>query len=131
MSKGLQQSLVDLSQLRKDLSKEYRIKQKITEDLKRWWKKEYVLQLCNYHEMKRPPRGYPKFRVGDVALLQEDTCPRQMWNTAPREKVHQGRDGKTTAILRLPDRNRISQSLSAVRHRFGYLSGWEGLEDNR
>jgi hypothetical protein len=57
---------------KKELTKEFRMKQKITEDLYRRWKREYLLQLRNYHEVKRPKGKHLAFRVGDVILLHKD-----------------------------------------------------------
>jgi hypothetical protein len=84
--------------------------QKVTEDFWRRWKKEYLLQLRNYNEVKRPPGEHHKFRVGDVILVQEDIQPRQMWKIARIEDVHQGKDWKIwTVTLRQADGTRISQ----------------------
>lgn len=100
---------------KKDLNKEYRQKQKITEDFWRRWTKEYLLQLRNYHEVKRRQKKRPYVRVGDIVLLQEDNTPRHMWRRARIEEVREGRDGKVrTVILRRPDGYKITRPIQLV-----------------
>jgi tRNA G37 N-methylase Trm5 len=97
------------------LNKEYRQKQKITEDFWRRWTKEYLLQLRNYHEVKRRQKKRPYVRVGDIVLLQEDNTPRHMWRRARIEEVREGRDGKVrTVILRRPDGYKITRPIQVV-----------------
>jgi len=68
-----------------NLTKSFRQHQKLTEDLWRRWQREYLLQLRNYQEIRRPARQGPKFKVGDIVLLQEercrDTCKRKPGST--------------------------------------------------
>jgi hypothetical protein len=99
----------------KDLSREFRLKQKVTEDFWRHWKREYLLQLRNYHEVRRPSGEHPKFRVGDIVLLQEDIRPRHLWKRARLEDIHPGRDGKIrTVTLRQADGSKISRPVQLV-----------------
>jgi hypothetical protein len=71
-----------------DMSREFRLKRKITEDFWRRWKREYLLQLRNYHEVRRPSGQHPKFRVGDIVLLQDDIRPRHLWKRVRLEDIH-------------------------------------------
>ena len=63
------------------LTKEFRVRQKLVDDLWRRWQKEYLATLRSFHEV-RQQHAYTKFRIGDVALLQEEVCPRHMWKRA-------------------------------------------------
>jgi hypothetical protein len=61
-----------------DLTRSFRQHQRLTEALWRRWQREYLLQLRNYHEVRRPARQGPKFKVGYIVLLQEDRMPRHV-----------------------------------------------------
>ena len=54
----------------------FRQHQRLTEALWRRWQREYLLQLRNYHEVNRPARQGPKFKVVNIDLLQEERTPR-------------------------------------------------------
>lgn len=99
---------------RNDLSKEFRLRQKISDDLWRRWKKEYLLLLRNYHEVRGHP-ARPKPRVGEVVLLQEDTNARHMWKRAVVEEVRPGRDNKIRClVLRQPDGTKTTRPVQLV-----------------
>ncbi|XP_049798831.1 uncharacterized protein LOC126233618 [Schistocerca nitens] len=99
---------------RKDLAKEFRLRQKVNDDIWRRWKTEYLLLLRQYHEVK----GYPsqrKPRIGEVVLLQEDSKPRHLWKRAVVEEVWHGRDCKIRCIiLRQPDGMKICRPVQLV-----------------
>jgi len=61
-----------------NLTRSFRQHQRLTEALWRRWQREYLLQLRNYHEVRRPARQGPKFKLGDIVLLQEERTPRHM-----------------------------------------------------
>jgi hypothetical protein len=99
----------------KMLTKAFWQSQKLTQDLWRRWQKEYLLQLRNYHEVRKPSRQGPKFRVGDIVLLQEEKQARHMWKKARIEDLHLGRDNQIrTVILRQTDTMRISRPVQLV-----------------
>jgi len=68
-----------------NLTRHFRQHQRLTEALWPRWQKEYLLQLRNYHEVKRQARQGPKFKVGDIVLLRRkerrDTCARKPGST--------------------------------------------------
>jgi len=58
---------------RKDLAKEFRMRLKLSDDFWKRWQKEYLLQLRNFHEVRKPQRSRD-LRQGDVVLIQEDVA---------------------------------------------------------
>jgi hypothetical protein len=88
---------------------------KLTEALWRRWHREYLLQLRNYHEVGRPARQGPKFKLGDIILLQEERMPRHMWKKVRIEELLRGRDGqiRTVSLCHL-DRTKISRPVQVV-----------------
>ena len=61
-----------------NLTRSFRQHQRLTEALWRRWQMEYLIQLRNNHEIRRPARQGPKFKVGDIVLLLEERMPRRM-----------------------------------------------------
>jgi len=89
--------------------------QRLTEALWQRWQREYLLQLRNCHEFRRPAQEGPKFKVGDIVLLQEENMLRYMWKRARINELHQGRDGQVrTVSLCHPDRTKISRPVQLV-----------------
>jgi hypothetical protein len=98
-----------------NLIKSFRQHQKLTEALWRCWKVEYLLQLRNNHEIRRPARQRPKFKVGDFVFLQEERMPRHMWKKARIDELIRGKDCQIRKVsLRLPDRTKISHPVQLV-----------------
>ena len=87
----------------------------LTGALWRHWQREYLLQLRAYHEVRRPARHGPRFKVGDIVPLQEERTPRHMWKKARIDELLQWRDGRIrTVSLLLPDRTKISRPVQLV-----------------
>jgi hypothetical protein len=98
-----------------DLTRSFRQHQRMAEALWRRWQREYVLQLRTYHEVRRPARQGPKFKVGDIVLLQEERTLRHMWKKARIDELLQGRDGRIRRdSLLLPDRTKIRRPVQLV-----------------
>jgi len=98
-----------------NLTRSFRQHQRLTEALWRRWQREYLLQLRNYHEIRRPAQQGPKFKVGYIVFLKEERMPRHMWLKARIDEILQGRDGQIrTVSLRLPDRTKISRPVQLV-----------------
>jgi hypothetical protein len=96
------------------LTKEFRMRQKHTDNFWRRWQREYLTTLRGFHEV-RQQQASTKFRRGDVALLQEDVRPRHMWKRAVIEQLTEGRDGMIlTVILRTPEGNKITCLIQVV-----------------
>jgi hypothetical protein len=55
---------------RLNLAKEFRLKQKLSDDFWKRWTKEYLLELRNFHEVQRPVGKTTQLRLGDVVLMQ-------------------------------------------------------------
>jgi hypothetical protein len=80
-----------------NLTKEFRLKQKLSDDFWKGWTKEYLLELRNFHEVQRPVRKTAQLGLGDVVLIQEDVRPRP----ARVEDLRKGWDGQVkTVVLR-------------------------------
>ncbi|XP_049769730.1 uncharacterized protein LOC126108506 [Schistocerca cancellata] len=69
-----------------NLTKEFRLRQQLCDSFWNRCVKEYLLELRNYHEVKRPSGRVIPFRPGDIVLIQEDLRPRHMWKKARIEK---------------------------------------------
>ena len=63
------------------LAKEFRMRQKLADDFWIRWQREYLTTLRSFHEV-RQQQPSARLRVGNVALLQEEVCPRHMWKRA-------------------------------------------------
>ena len=63
---------------KENLTRSFQQHQRVNEALWRRWQREYLLQLTNYREVRRPARQGPKFKVGDIVLLLEERMPRRM-----------------------------------------------------
>ena len=95
------------------LTKEFRMRQKLVDNLWRWWQREYLTTLRSFHEVWQQ-QASPKFGIGDVALLQE-VRPRHMWKRAHFEQFVKGRDGKIrTVVLRTTEGNKITRPIQLV-----------------
>jgi len=56
-----------------------------------------------------------KFRIGDVALLQEEVRSRHMWKRARIEQLIPGRNGiLRTVVLRTSEGNKITRPIQLV-----------------
>ena len=77
---------------REYLTRSFRQHQRPTESLWRRCQREYLLQLRTYHEFRRPVRQGPKFKVGDIVLLQEERMQRHMWKKARIDELFSGRE---------------------------------------
>ena len=71
---------------------------KLLDDFWKRWQKEYLLQLRNFHEVRKSQRSRD-LRQGDVVLIQEDVRPRHMWRKAIVEGLQEGRDYKVRRII--------------------------------
>ena len=90
------------------------MRQKLVDDLWRRWQREYLTTLRSFHEV-RQQHASTKFRIGDVALLQEEVRPRHMWKRARIEQLIQGRDGKIrTVVLRTLEGTKITRPIQLV-----------------
>ena len=69
---------------------------KVLEHFRRWWKKEYLLELWESHrQAKHPPKesNCGPIAAGDVVLVHEDNRPRGFWKLAKVENLIRGADG--------------------------------------
>lgn len=99
---------------RQELAKEFRRKMKLADDFWKRWQKEYLMQLRNFHEVRKP-RTLKGIRQGDVVLVQEDVRPRHMWRKAVFDRLLEGRDNEVrTVVLRTPEGRRISRPVQLV-----------------
>ena len=99
---------------RKDLAKKFRLKLKLSDNFWKRWQKEYVLQLRNFHEVRKP-RKCRDIRETDVVLIQEDVHPRHMWKKAIVKGLHEGRDHKVRpGILRISEGLKFSRPVQLV-----------------
>jgi hypothetical protein len=100
---------------RQNLAKEFRLKQKLSDDFWKRWTKEYLLELRSFHEVQHPVGKNAHFRLGDVVLVQEDARPRHVWGRARIEELRKGRDGQVrTVMLRKGDGCQITRLIQLV-----------------
>jgi hypothetical protein len=101
--------------VRQKLAKELRLKQKLSDDFWKRWTKEYLLELRNFHEVKRPVGKAALIRLGDVVLIQEDVRPRHQWGRARIEELRRGRNGQVrTVLFRTSDGRQITRPIQLV-----------------
>lgn len=113
-----------------NLSKLYRLRQKIADDFWRRWTKDYLLELRSFHT-RRNPRKSAELKIGDVVLLQEDHIRRHMWKLARVEGLRPGRDGVArTVLLRTTHGSQIARPIQLVIPlEIGIDQGGEDVED--
>ena len=76
------------------------------------WQSEYMLQLRSAHTV--PNQRQRPIQVGDVVLVQQDSCKRLLWRKALVVEKHFGRDGKVRSLtVRLANGNKVRR---AVQH---------------
>ena len=100
---------------RQNLAKEFRLKQKLSNDFWKIWTKEYLLELRNFHEVQRPVGKTTQHRRGDFVLIREDVRPRHLWGRARIEEFRKGRDGQVrTVVFRTSDGRQITRPIQLV-----------------
>lgn len=100
---------------RTNLIREFRLRQKLSDDFWTRWTKEYLLELKSFHEVRGASERSIDFRPGDLALVQEDGRPRHLWRRARIERLIEGRDHKIrTVILRTPQGHQIARPIQLV-----------------
>jgi hypothetical protein len=96
------------------LTKEFRMRQRLADDLWGQWQRGYLTTLRSFHEVRLQPAS-TKLRIGDVSLLQKEVLPRHMGKRARMEQLMEGRDGKIrSAVFRPPEGNRITRPIQLV-----------------
>jgi hypothetical protein len=101
--------------VRQNLAKEFRLKQKLSDDFWKRWTKEYLLELRNFHEVQHPVGKTIQPRLGDVVLIQEDVRPRHLCGRARIEELRKGRDGQVrTVVLWTSDGRQITRPMQLV-----------------
>lgn len=85
--------------LRANLSRELRVRQKVADDFWKRWTKEYLMELRNFHEVRRPRGKAPQLKVGDIVLLQEELRPRHLWKKARIKELRSGRDAVIRTVI--------------------------------
>lgn len=89
----------------KSLTRLWQEQQRRMDSFWKRWRKEYLLDLRSYHEV-RNIRENTRMQTGDVVLLHEDNLPRHLWRLARVEKTIPGRDGRIRSCV-LRHNNRI------------------------
>lgn len=114
-----------------DLREQKGLREKLQDDFLRRWKREYLLGLRSYHEVRRPDGRAAQCRIGDVVLLQDDVRPRHMWRQACVTGTRPGRDGKVrTLTLRTSNGATITRPVQLVIP-LEIDQGGEDVEDRR
>jgi hypothetical protein len=99
----------------KSVTKEFRLQQQVVEDLWKRRAKEYLLELCSYHQVQQRYGRKAQFRI---VLLQEEVRPPHTWKRGRIKELRPGRAGKTrTAILCTQDGGRLARPVQLVSHR--------------
>jgi hypothetical protein len=81
-----------------ELTKIWKRKQQIQNSFEIRWKKEYLMDLHNFHQRKQPKEG-PSFEVNDVVIIADDNLRKQRWKLGKIVQVIHGRDGKIRTCL--------------------------------
>ncbi|KFM75934.1 hypothetical protein X975_01018, partial [Stegodyphus mimosarum] len=85
-----------------NLNRMWKNRQHLMESFWKIWQKEYLMNLCTFHQVRNPSETN-KIRKGGIVLLQEDVRPRHTWKKARVEELILGRDKKVrTYILDIP-----------------------------
>jgi hypothetical protein len=101
--------------VKSNLAKELRIKQKLSDDFRKRWKKEYLLEFRNFHEVQRPVGKTAQLRLGDVVLIQEEVRPGHLWGRARIEELRKGRNDQVrTVVLQKSDGRQITRPIQLV-----------------
>jgi len=95
------------------LARLYKQQQDLLDKFWRRWCKEYLLQLRTFHQVRNPGK-YPRVRVGDLVLLQEDVRPRHLWRKARIESLIPGRDGKVRSCAMKINGRKITRPVQLV-----------------
>jgi hypothetical protein len=97
---------------RLNLAKEFRFKSKLSDDFWKRWRKEYPLELRNFHEVQRPVEKTTQLRLGDVFLIEEYVRPRHLLVRARIEELWKGRYVQVrTVVLRRTDGRQITRPI--------------------
>ena len=63
------------------------------------WRKDYLTGLRESHRINSQQRGTSDIKVGDVAVLKDDSTKRAFWKLGLIDELITGRDGKIRAAL--------------------------------
>jgi hypothetical protein len=100
---------------RQNLAKELSLKQKLSDDFWKYWKKQYMLELRNFHEIQSPIGKTAQLSLGDVILIQEGMRPRHLWGRACIRELWKGQDGQArTVVLWTNDGWQITRTIRLV-----------------
>jgi len=113
--------------LTKSLTKEFRLQQQVVEDFWKRWKKEYLLELRSYQQVRQPYEG-----KRDFALETFSSCMRRCDPTiCGKWDESRSCDGKTrTVILRTQDGGRLAPPVQLVVP-LDVDQGGEDVEDDK
>ena len=78
----------------------------------------YLINLREYHRVKRQATKGPEIAVGDVVILKNDSTKRLFWSLAIIQELLTGSDGKVrAAVIKIIDDQNKSQSLRrSIQH---------------
>ena len=78
----------------------------------------YLINLREYHRVKRQATKGPEIAVGDVVILKNDSTKRLFWRLAIIQELLTGSDGKVrAAVIKIIDDQNKSRSLRrSIQH---------------
>ena len=78
----------------------------------------YLINLREYHRVKRQATKGPEIAVGDVVILKNDSTKRLFWRLAVIQELLTGSDGRVRAavIKIIDDQNRSRSLRRSIQH---------------
>ena len=82
------------------------------------WRRMYLINLREYHRVKRQAIKGPEIAVGDVVILKNDSTKRLFWRLAVIQELLTGSDRKVrAAVIKIIDDQNKSRSLRrSIQH---------------
>jgi len=71
---------------------------KLSDEFGKCWKKEYLIQLRKFNEVRNLQKCC-NIREGGVVLIQEDVRPRHMWRKSVDDGLLEGRDHRLRIFM--------------------------------
>ena len=84
------------------------------------WRRDYLLNLRESHNLKSRKDGKPSIQTGDVVVVKSDTSKRLYWKLGLVQQLLTGTDGHVrAAIVRVPESQKSNKLLRrSVKHLF-------------
>ena len=87
---------LDKNKALQSVGRRWRFRQHLEKEFWKRWKKEYLIQLSQYNDVRAGrSQARAPLSVGDIVLINDDSMlTRTMWTMGRISELHEGRDGK-------------------------------------